>query len=1254
MNMFKSKEKVAAEAVEQIADNKMTKLVESGRCGMLHLNIAQAAEVNPRPNPKLYATVSLGECRVQTHVDLENGSFPVWGQSFDLEVGDVTGDLVILIKDSHSVTGDRVVGRVVVPLTHLMTLRAGKKEASAWFQILPPAPGCRGGDKEGKVAATIPGLQGTGMSNREAGRGMLNLGLKLTLDEEKAMHYLKSTPFEVDRIVGDNWNPVELSEATARLTALFSTPSFVLALCELPVIAYTQCFWFYMCFCAADWFQPIAFVISLCWAGAMSAQYGRRYEEVLIWEEQLVFAMKEAALKDASNDKIVEKEEKKGMLRWLLDGTIGQVISLISSIFGVALGVLLSPDALSKVLNGITNQLEDTASLLEKLQSIFSWADPVISAIACIALFVAILPISLIFYFIPIDYIVWLIGSLVMFFPKYIQSQKDYAPQLEVCISHIRGLVSNDRDGLCDPFVKVTLDGAWGAMDVAKSLTFQTPTKFDTLLPEWDIDEDGDGRFLFPVELLTKETVLNLHLFDDDGVMGDDHVGTVAIPLFDLKESKRTFENYAVKKMKKVGLLDSGNDDGKGSKGVIGHVIGGIKTVKHKTVDKAKAAIITKKSNVGTTVGQMNVSLCWIDAMLPNKKPFNVIVIQHVAVWDLLAMDKTGIFVKTDALSDPYVTIEHGEGDFKQTQQTKVVNNALEATWDCELRFDIEVENMNYPLVIKVWDSDIDLDDEIGRREISLSDLVAVADNKAASITRQLRNSYGEIDCKRGVVRIECVYDMIESQEEVPVMMKKAREAANAHKKLLGDKLEGNGTPAAGKGKGGKPAVEKKKRANAEPVGMYRKTLKTLHMEPVEAAIKAQVAKLTAKKKPVYVTELTEKDAGRMVNFEEPDAASVRVALAAAGVIFKPEILGPMLGNTHRVKSVDVKRQLVTLDNFDDLSKGRRTVQLPKSCIAWAPEPFPGVGGLIKNFLARVPDKKEEIHRMVCAKMVAETYGRRGEGTGLVVLNTDHEDTGSVKNMFKKTHSKGAFFTFDIGKACEHLGVDRGTLEAGGYTVYMAHVRAEDKSLDKKKSGKKKGGVKEEERPHILARGRVVLEAPKPEKDKPVPEHGVGRWKAMRSNHDVKKYIDKWAAPKKYHGKEGWFQVGDVLSMCVLDDDLFAGQEGHEKSGPPRISDMEDDDTIQKRGCALAMKTVLRMKHLSTVRIQARSRGGMVRAHLEQQRAEAARLAEEQLQSELDRELLEAEKAANNPERVAANFEMMKMDAFKNLKAVST
>jgi hypothetical protein len=1262
----KDKNDIITETADELKKDEITALVETPRVGKLHVKIAQAADICCRNNPNLYATAALGECRVATHVDLDNGSFPVWEEAWDLEVGDVTTNLVILIHDAHEITGDHIVGRVIVPLANLMNLRTAKKEESAWFNVFPPAPACRGGEKEAQIEAAIPGVQGSAMhKGNKGGYGMINLGLQLTLDQEKALAYLKAAPFDVDRVGIDDqstFNSVQFREVAYRLGQLFSAPSFLLALKEPFVLAYTQLWWLYLCFFAADWFQPIALVVNLAWMGAMSAQYRTQYnDDVILWEEELLVAMQDEATKSGKELELHEKDDS-GLAAYLLAGTIGQVLKLISGLFGVALGVLTSPAALGKALNGLTKTLEDITSLLEKVQQIFTWADPIVTVMATASLLAAMLPISLFFYFIPISAICWLIGAVVLFLPMQLSTLKDYAPKLEVCIKNVKNLIPTDDNGLSDPFIKITLDGAWGVLNgaVAKRLQEVGPVQYDCLNAEWDIEEDGDGRFVFPVELVQKHTRLTIHLYDDDGLLGSQHVGLVSVPLFDLTKyqvaddeatymigsNKRSFDDHDLKRPKKRSLLDDGDHDNKGKKSVFDKALGGVKKGTD-IVSKHTVGKLMDKEDPDQTVGTINFSLNWLDGAVPNKKPWHMVVIQHIAVWDLLAMDQTGILTKIADKSDPYVVIEHGEDKCYQKQKTSVTKDTLEATWECNMRFDIESEDMHYPLVITVYDSDIDFDDVIGKREIDLGELTALCNNKAGQLTRQLRSKSGEISGKRGNVRIEAVYDLIEADEEIEVALKKAKDARQLHKRNLIEDVK---------------AVETKDKVNKPKDGDPKDGKHQLEADAKDGLLGQAYAFMVDKIKGMcaidlndhsakydWATKVQSTDIGRFVKFLKPKEGTVRLTLAAAGVKYNPELIGPMLDGSHRIEAVDEKHQLVTIGNYDNLAKGKQTVELPLKCIAWDPIAMPPVGLIIKNFLARVPDKKEEVHRMLCSKLISKTYGKKGQGKPLTVLSTNHHDEGSILNMYKKTDSKGAFFTFNIEQACEHLMISRAQLEEENYHVYMAHCRpADSRPVD---TNKKLEG-QEDERPETLAKGRVVLSCEETEKGKPLNENGVGRWKALRHKFDIQKYVDRWSAPKMYNGKAGWFQVGDFMTMCVLDDDLFAGEKGHDAKGPPRIADMEDDATAKVKQSQAAMKLAHLMKQKSTVTIQAVQRGGATRTYLQKQREEAARLAEDMIQKQLDEEMAAAEAAANNPEAIKANFEMMKMDVFASLKKV--
>jgi hypothetical protein len=273
------------------------KVEETDVRGTLRLKIIRGHRIayTGKVAPALFATATLGECKVMTEV-IEGGANPKFEQSYELEVGDVTADLCVLIHKVESM-GARPIGRVTVPLANLLTLRGPKPAAASWYRILPISPPLRGGLKENKLEGILPEVKGSGLSIPKdySSLGFLQLGLHLRLkDPSPAVSYLTSAAFEIDRVGADEFSTSQLEEQVYRLTALLDKPSFWAALEQPTVLAYMQLAWWYVCFRLPVFLHPLALVAFVGWCGAMSWLQMRvdgidsdYYKRLKIWEHEV-------------------------------------------------------------------------------------------------------------------------------------------------------------------------------------------------------------------------------------------------------------------------------------------------------------------------------------------------------------------------------------------------------------------------------------------------------------------------------------------------------------------------------------------------------------------------------------------------------------------------------------------------------------------------------------------------------------------------------------------------------------------------------------------------------------------------------------------------------------------------------------------------------------------------------------------------------------------------------------------------------
>eukprot|EP01129_Flabellula_baltica_P007914 TRINITY_DN310_c0_g1_i2.p1 TRINITY_DN310_c0_g1~~TRINITY_DN310_c0_g1_i2.p1 ORF type:complete len:1279 (-),score=344.19 TRINITY_DN310_c0_g1_i2:4-3840(-) len=231
---------------------------------------------------------------------------------------------------------------------------------------------------------------------------------------------------------------------------------------------------------------------------------------------------------------------------------------------------------------------------------------------------------------------------------------------IEVEVVEAKGLMAKDKNGLSDPFCRISL---------AKK-KYKTEVKHETLSPKWH------HTFYFePTEAVTDEVTISVFDYDSDG--STDFLGIVKIPETEI-----------------LGNMD----------------------VKDVWLELQKRSARSKVS------GQIHVKYRFVPA-IPDKTEDEVMGLLGLDVTDPLCLNATIIEAKgllgknKNGSSNPYCSIDYNQ----QTQTTQVMGQTLSPFWNQDFQFDYETGESFH---LNVFDKEDDKDKFLGMLKIDFQELL--------------------------------------------------------------------------------------------------------------------------------------------------------------------------------------------------------------------------------------------------------------------------------------------------------------------------------------------------------------------------------------------------------------------------------------------------------------------------------------------------------------------------------------------------
>ncbi|KAF9978526.1 hypothetical protein BGZ73_001945 [Actinomortierella ambigua] len=345
--------------------------------------------------------------------------------------------------------------------------------------------------------------------------------------------------------------------------------------------------------------------------------------------------------------------------------------------------------------------------------------------------------------------------------------QDDSPVKMRIYIAQAKGLVSRDRNGFSDPYVKITIGGQ----------RFTTHVIYKTLDPVWD------AAYEFDVEPLSLPEKVQLVFWDKDRI-GKDYLGTVEIP-FDAaiwQDSIPMHYDDPDNKTQWYTLMPSPDKPGKKVSGQV--------EIKFGFIDSNLAAVFSdsrercrliwnrlqsgrNKLGLGQRMfhspshdydsirvediplageGAVPADLdsqrlhtpsppppsstsTTISATSDSKlsRPLHGVVFMEVV--SASSLPRTHNMTRTGFDMDPFVVVSFGKSIFR----TRVIRHHLNPTWNAKLMFKVHHGQENYKIKYSVHDWDkISGNDYVGMTTMNVQDLIQVA---AAAPPHQERSS---------------------------------------------------------------------------------------------------------------------------------------------------------------------------------------------------------------------------------------------------------------------------------------------------------------------------------------------------------------------------------------------------------------------------------------------------------------------------------------------------------------------------------
>jgi hypothetical protein len=361
------------------------------------------------------------------------GSDPVWckeGQapdpkaSFEFDVTDLTGNIQLSIMDDKKVLKDHVLGQVIVPLTSLYTPNFGIVPLRMEWHELFPAPSENLRDTTtNRLFAAENTVKGAGMPRPKRSLGFLQIEIGLTLNPTLyappyvpplAAAFLLSTPYYAP--AEPTLEPAILKREIVRIKRAIGAPYWLQLIMEIiswqypPLSIGGLAAWIYLCLYGALWLYIPVGVALLLYGGHRSykAREARR-AELISWDE-------DAAPDPNMPTAVIDKLKK-----------VKDIIVKIQQLLG------------------------KVASNMERSSNTLNWTDKRITMMVSIFLIIGALPLSLLFYFVPLHLVILMVGLFVFAKPVLSKKKKRDAPKEPSKIAvAVKNLLGRVPDGLED------------------------------------------------------------------------------------------------------------------------------------------------------------------------------------------------------------------------------------------------------------------------------------------------------------------------------------------------------------------------------------------------------------------------------------------------------------------------------------------------------------------------------------------------------------------------------------------------------------------------------------------------------------------------------------------------------------------------------------------------------------------------------------------------------------------------------------
>eukprot|EP01006_Ploeotia_vitrea_P001005 TRINITY_DN104037_c0_g1_i1.p1 TRINITY_DN104037_c0_g1~~TRINITY_DN104037_c0_g1_i1.p1 ORF type:complete len:672 (-),score=54.13 TRINITY_DN104037_c0_g1_i1:140-1897(-) len=301
---------------------------------------------------------------------IKEGHEPIWDQTFEFGVGDVTTDLLLVIRE-YATIQRKAIGRIVIPLCEFVSLASGTCRQSFWASIYPNKEEERHPVLRRKYEMGIHRVKGSGMKKAQLGSVYLDIWMQLEVPVHQAYclpcYSVWDRAAQKDQDGNPEFNRLEMRTNIFRLKNVFGMPYLVMSVLPFPQCLVLLPIHTMLCYYTKVSWIPLLFFAAVV-AGGVASVCNQHWDHVILWEEEL------------------EKD-----------------YSLLNK-FGRYKGIF----------GDIQYAIGTIATVLEKSCNVWNWTDPLITLFALCALGSVCLFLSVLLAILPVRLVIWLAGLAVI------------------------------------------------------------------------------------------------------------------------------------------------------------------------------------------------------------------------------------------------------------------------------------------------------------------------------------------------------------------------------------------------------------------------------------------------------------------------------------------------------------------------------------------------------------------------------------------------------------------------------------------------------------------------------------------------------------------------------------------------------------------------------------------------------------------------------------------------------------------------